>query len=317
MVIFLLYLLVVVGIVLLSNKASEYVDLLDKKTKLSGAFIGGVMLSAVTSLPELFTSISSTIFLNEPGLCMGNILGSNLFNLATLATLILVYFNQFKKATISGSHTKITLFTFLIYVVILLNLTRTLSFSLMTVSITSFIIIGLYTSGVKLMSAENGLQDLEDSEDTSPLTVRQISVRFALVSVGIIGLSIIITYLTNHIADTLNLGAGFAGALLLGIATSLPEVCSTLALFKMRNYNTAIGNIIGSNIFNFMILGLADIVYIGSGIYDFSDPKTISLLMLGMVATPLMLLLVKTKSQAAQKLYPIGIVACYFGFLVS
>ena len=317
MVIFLLYLLVVVGIVLLSNKASEYVDLLDKKTSLSGAFIGGVMLSAVTSLPELFTSISSTIFLNEPGLCMGNILGSNLFNLATLATLVLVYFNQYKNATISGSHTKITLFTFLIYVVILLNLTRTLSFSLMTVSITSFIIIGLYTSGVKLMSAENGLQDLEDSEDTSPLTVRQISVRFALVSVGIIGLSIIITYLTNHIADTLNLGAGFAGALLLGIATSLPEVCSTLALFKMRNYNIAIGNIIGSNIFNFMILGLADIVYIGSGIYDFSDPKTISLLMLGMVATPLMLLLVKTKSQAAQKLYPIGIVACYFGFLVS
>ena len=65
------YLVVAVAVVLLSIKASEYVDLLDKRQSFSGAFIGGVMLSAVTSLPELFTSLSSTVFLDKPGLCMG------------------------------------------------------------------------------------------------------------------------------------------------------------------------------------------------------------------------------------------------------
>ncbi len=64
-----------------SIKLSYYVDELDKKTNLSGAFIGGVMLAAVTSLPELFTSISSTLFLNEVQLVSGNVLGSNIFNL--------------------------------------------------------------------------------------------------------------------------------------------------------------------------------------------------------------------------------------------
>ena len=48
--IYLFYLIVAAGVVYLSQKASEYVDLIDKTTKLSGAFIGGIMLSAVTSL---------------------------------------------------------------------------------------------------------------------------------------------------------------------------------------------------------------------------------------------------------------------------
>ena len=88
--IYLAYLIVAAGVVWFSVKASDYVDLLDKKTNLSGAFIGGILLSAVTSLPELFTSISSTVFLDAPSLCIGNILGSDLFNVAALSVVILI-----------------------------------------------------------------------------------------------------------------------------------------------------------------------------------------------------------------------------------
>lgn len=89
--IYVVYLCVAAGLTFLAIKAADYVDLIDKKTSLSGAFIGGVMLSAVTSLPEMFTSISSTLMLKQPGLCMGNILGSDLFNLLILAVLALVF----------------------------------------------------------------------------------------------------------------------------------------------------------------------------------------------------------------------------------
>ena len=54
--IYLEYLVVAAFVVILSIKASNYIDLLDKNTELSGAFLGGIMLSAVTSLPELFKS---------------------------------------------------------------------------------------------------------------------------------------------------------------------------------------------------------------------------------------------------------------------
>lgn len=59
-------------------------DIIDKRTSISGAFIGGVILAAITSLPELFTSISATALLGQPELVIGNILGSDIFNTAVL-----------------------------------------------------------------------------------------------------------------------------------------------------------------------------------------------------------------------------------------
>ena len=75
-----LFILLAAAVVFLSIKLAKYVDLLDKTTKISGAFIGAVLLAAVTSLPELFTSISATLIVRENELVLGNILGSNLFN---------------------------------------------------------------------------------------------------------------------------------------------------------------------------------------------------------------------------------------------
>lgn len=317
--IYAMYLITAVCIVYLSNKASEYVDLLDKKTRLSGAFIGGVMLSAVTSLPELFTSISATAFLDKPGLCIGNILGSNLFNITVLTIAVLAAFKPFSEAVISKSHLVVTGFVFLIYGVIMLNMLGILNFSFLSVNITSVIIVGLYILGIKNMSSEN--EDGSGTEEKEPeaesgLSVKQIVIRFVAVSIGIVALSIIITYVTDSIATRHNLGAGLAGALFLGVATSLPELASTIALFRIRNYNIAIGNIVGSNLFNFIILSVSDILYIGNGVYDFSDPKTINLLVFGAIATPLLLLFMKFKNKMIQIVCPIGVIACYVAFLM-
>ena len=86
------YLVVAALVVFFSIKLSDYVDLLDKKTNLSGALIGGILLAAVTSLPELFTSITSTIFLGNNSYVMGNILGSDIFNVTLFAIVYLAFF---------------------------------------------------------------------------------------------------------------------------------------------------------------------------------------------------------------------------------
>lgn len=90
--IFLYYVITATAVVWFSILASRYIDMIDRSTRLSGAFLGGVLLSAVTSLPELFTSISATTLIGNPSLCIGNILGSNLFNSAMLAVVILFSF---------------------------------------------------------------------------------------------------------------------------------------------------------------------------------------------------------------------------------
>ena len=153
--IYLIYLALAVAVVLLSIKASVYVDLLDKNTKLSGAFIGGVLLSAVTSLPELLTSLSSTVWLKNPGLSLGNILGSNLFNMTIIAVLIILWTNNFKKSNISKSHSYTAWVTVAIYVAVALNMLNVLNFEILTVSITSIIVLVLYILGVKTMSGDD------------------------------------------------------------------------------------------------------------------------------------------------------------------
>ena len=218
--IYLIYLALAVAVVLLSIKASVYVDLLDKNTKLSGAFIGGVLLSAVTSLPELLTSLSSTVWLKNPGLSLGNILGSNLFNMTIIAVLIILWTNNFKKSNISKSHSYTAWVTVAIYVAVALNMLNVLNFEILTVSITSIIVLVLYILGVKTMSGDDSGSADEGEEEaaiTTSLSLKQIIVRFILVSFGLVFSSILITYVTDIIAARLNLGASLAGALLLEI----------------------------------------------------------------------------------------------------
>lgn len=312
--IYLAYLIVAAGVVWFSVKASNYVDLLDKKTSLSGAFIGGIMLSAVTSLPELFTSISATVLIQEPGLCLGNILGSDLFNMAMLSFFLLLFTRTFAKATLSASHRVVTIFVFLCYVLLLLDWLDILNINILSVSLTSICIVILYILSVRYLSAEDNSED--DKADNSPLTVKQVAVRFVAVSIGIVALSILITYITDDISIKLELGQGMAGALFLGIATSLPEAASTVTLLRMGNVDIAFGNIVGSNIFNFIIMAIVDILYRGS-VYDFSDPQTIVLMLCGAAALPVMWLMMKFRNKWTKIVCPVWIIACYVVFLLG
>ena len=89
----------------------------------------------------------------------------------------------------------------------------------------------------------------DETAVTTSLSLKQIIIRFILVSIGLVISSILITYVTDIIAARLNLGASLAGALLLGIATSLPELTSCVSLVKIGNFNVSVGNIVGSNLF--------------------------------------------------------------------
>lgn len=321
--IYLIYLALAIAVVLLSIKASVYVDLLDKNTKLSGAFIGGVLLSAVTSLPELLTSLSSTVWLKNPRLSLGNILGSNLFNMTIIAMLIILWTSNFKKSNISKSHSYTAWVTLAIYVAVALNMLNIVNFEVVTISITSIIILVLYTLGVKTMSNDDsGTADefKDETAVTTSLSLKQIIIRFILVSIELVISSILITYVTDIIAARLNLGASLAGALLLGIATSLPELTSCVSLVKIGNFNVSVGNIVGSNLFNFLIIFISDVLFIGGTVYDFAESQTRNLVIFGIISTMLMLTVLKIKDKVKNKyiLYipSIGIIVSYLLFMI-
>ena len=314
--IYLIYFIVAWLVVRFSIMASNYIDMIDRSTRLSGAFLGGVLLSAVTSLPELFTSISATVFLDKPDLCMGNILGSDLFNASMLGAVVMLSIRRFGRVRCSRSHIIVVAYLIIMYAVLGLRRAEITAWRLGWFDATSLIILLLYILSVRHLAAENGEPAQDGSADDKPiaLSLRQIVFRFALSSVGIIVLSIAMTYITDEIADRLSLGAGLAGALFLGIATSLPEVTSTIALFRIRNYDIAVGNIIGSNVFNFFVLAVADLVSAGTGVYGFADGKVQGLLMFGSLAMPLLALMLMSSGPMFRFACAAAAAACERGF---
>lgn len=314
--IYLIYSILCICVIWFSTKCAKYVDLIDKKTKISGAFIGGVVLAGVTSLPEVFTSLSAVIMFNNPEMVVGNVLGSNIFNLAVLATLCIISIKAFTTAKVSKSHYKVVLFTILIYIILAIT-SFVVNISVLNVSITSILILIIYAISVKYMSYDDSEHNKDESGN---ITVKSIIIRFIISSIALVITSILITQTTDIIAEKLNLNAGLAGALLLGIATSLPELSSSVALVKRGNFNASIGNITGSNIFNFLIISISDFIYREGSIF-ISSKSTNSLSLFGSIACLLtaFILIGKLKNKNNKSLYIILsalILMCYILFLI-
>ena len=113
----------------------------------------------------------------------------------------------------------------------------------------------------------------------------------------------------------LNLGKGIAGALFMGIATSLPEVTSSIALFRKKIYDIALGYIIGSYIFNLVILDLTVFFYVKCGEDVLADHKHVMRLVFGAIATPLLFVATKNNTKWLKMISVVGVFSCYLGFV--
>ena len=267
------YFLLAFVVIYATSKLSYFVDELDKKSNISGAVIGGVLLATITSMPEFITSITSTVVLAKPGLAFGNVLGSNIFNIVILAVADLffikhLFFNKVK----SGRKTNgLIIVMYIIFALpLLLNQFGWLDYDTIGISIgvtfniISIAIIIIYFLSIKSMNAEESTND----DGVSDVSYKKIAIMFVLWSLVVITSSYFVTIVTDNLATELNLSTSFAGAIFLGVATSLPELTAVITLMKLKNYEAALGNIVGSNVFNLTIISVVDVINYKDNLFD-------------------------------------------------
>lgn len=269
-------------VVFSSIKISECVDELDQRTKLGGALIGGILLAGVTSLPELITSISSTMMLNNPDLAFGNILGSNAFNVFILAVGNLVFIKHMLFNKIGRSNTMTNIINCIIYVIILFTFFSPTITRVGHVGTASISIAVLYYLNLKL--ASNSDSDEEEGSDSKNQegSMLGLVVRFLFFAIVIVISSLLVSITTDGIARETGIGSSFIGAIFLGVATSLPEMTSLISLIRLRSYDIAVGNIVGSNLFNFGIIALTDVLYFSGNIFEIADISNSLLVFVGL-----------------------------------
>ena len=263
----------------ISIKLSYYGDLLSKQTKLASAFIGGLIIASITSLPEFITSVSAVI-IDNPSLSFGDILGSNMFNIFVLGIYDLYFF---KKNIFDNKNKYIfeCLILIIEYIFIYLNL------HFLTTLILIFLYIIYSIKTIKNVKEDNNISSKE----------KYVLLKFIINIILLIVLSILLTISADNITRIYpNIASSSVGAILLGITTSLPEVVTTFSLIKLNNYNMAISNIIGSNIFNFLVLSISDL-FDKKSIYNLIDIYSKMYLYGGLFITILLLISLKLKNK--------------------
>ena len=260
-----IYPLLAALVIFLSLKLSKFVDLLDKKTKVSGALLGGILLAGVTSLPELFTSLTGTLIVGDNKLVLGNIMGSDFFDIMIFGVVYFLFFKKFTEGKVGKQHYLTCMFTglMLVAVTVAAFVFNKNGWLLGWFNPMSILIIAIYVLSVIFTPKTEEKEDQEEVQ--TKLSVKQIWILLAIFSLILIGASIGVTLVTEQIVEEFNIGHTFGGSLFLGVATSLPEVTATISLCKKKNFDAAYGDILGSCVFNIIILAIADAISFKAG----------------------------------------------------
>jgi len=250
------------------TRLARYGDAISEKTGIGRIWIGLVLLAAITSMPELVTGISSVALVGLPDLALGNILGSNMFNLLILAVLDIVYRQASILDDASRSHMISAGMGIALVAVVAGTMFGGVRFSGLGVGwvgASSIIIAALYVLGMWLVfRRENGSRSQEGKSAPSQydgISSRTVYVRFGLAAAAVIGAGIWLSFIGEELAVTYSWHASFVGSLFLAISTSVPELVVTIAALRMGAIDMAVANILGSNMFNMAIIGPIDLAY--------------------------------------------------------
>lgn len=249
------------------TKLSYYGDKISDLTGMGKAWVGLILMASVTSLPELITGISSVAIVKAPDLAAGDIFGSCVFNLLILSVLDA----RNKKplfSLVKSSHIVAAIFGIILLMVagMAIYLSDEIP-SILWMSSFTFILFAIYIVAVwgifKYEHAaliESPPSIVEHSASRSADLKKAIGA-YAMNALIVIGAAVFLPYFGEHIAAHTGLGNTFFATLFIAAATSLPELVVSLAALRMGALDMAVGNLLGSNVFNMFILGIDDVFY--------------------------------------------------------
>ena len=251
--------LLIIGFIILIKSADLLINgacSLAKRLSISELAIGLTIVAFGTSAPELIVNIiSSAGGYNE--ICFGNILGSNIFNtLVVLGVAGIIYPISIQKNTVKKEIPFV-----LIGTIFVLALSNNFIFDGNTISrldgiflILSLILFFIYVVGI---AKEKIVEEITVKLHSVPTSILYIVI-------GIIGLFFggqMVVKNAVFIAQLMNVSEKFIAITVIALGTSLPELVTSIIAITKKRHGLAIGNVIGSNLFNiFLVLGVSSII---------------------------------------------------------
>lgn len=255
-------LLILVGFVMLIKGADLLVDgssAIAKKMRISEIVIGLTIVSIGTSMPELFVSTTSAIQ-GASDISIGNIIGSNICNLLLILGLsAVIHPVKFQKQTKWIENPMSIVLTLIFFAIC--NMNQDVSRTEGVILIILFVAFLIYTIAMGKKSQDDVILELSLEEAKKVSVLKNVM----LIILGIVALKIggdLVVDNAKLVATALNVSEKIIGLTIVAIGTSLPELVTSVTAAIKGESDIAIGNIIGSNIFNMLlIIGTSAIIH--------------------------------------------------------
>lgn len=242
-------------------------------TGLSKAWIGLILMATVTSLPELVTGLSSVVVVQAPDLAAGNVFGSCAFNLLILSMLDLMVkrpiTSLMKTSHVIAGSFSIILLALVAAAILLAPSTP----ALLWFSPFSPLLVMVYVIAVRGIFLYEKTQSNTDEPPVmvtagSKNDLRHVLFIYSMHALIVISAALFLPYFGEAIADETGLTESFFGTVFLAVATSLPELVISISAVRIGSLDMAMGNLLGSNVFNIAILAIVDLFYTPGSLYS-------------------------------------------------
>ena len=309
------FILLIIGFFFLIKGADLFVDgaaSIARKFNIPSMIIGLTIVAMGTSAPEAAVSITSSLS-GQNDMSVANVVGSNFFNiLGVLGVSSLISKLPVQKNTIKKDTPFLLIVSGLLLVFGINKYISRIEGLILLIVFVYF----LYST-VKMAKSATNLDSSSDNEialaESDTTTQTPILKTVILSVIGILGIVIggdMVVDSATSIATLFGMSANLVGLTIVAIGTSLPEFVTSIVAIKKGETEIAIGNVIGSNIFNILlVLGLA----------TFISPITISTLALidiiFMLCITILLYLFMKKDYSLLKKHGIILVGIYIVYM--
>jgi cation:H+ antiporter len=244
--------LLIIGTLLLAWSAERFVTgaaSIARNLSVSSLLIGLTIVAFGTSAPEIFVSLMS-LAQGKPGLAIGNALGSNIANIGlVLGVAALLAPLKVQSKTLRREYVILFLIMLLTWGLLLDGSLDPIDGVILLICLVG-VLIWLAWQATRKISRRDELAREYDKELQRPLPIRKAVTLFLLGLVLLPISSHILVYGAVEIASQLGISEVVIGLTIVAIGTSLPEVAASLAGSLKGEHDIAIGNILGSNMFN-------------------------------------------------------------------
>jgi len=284
-------------------------DIIAEKSGMGRGWVGLVLIAAVTSLPELVSGISAVAYTDSPDLATGGVLGSCAFNLSIL--VVMDYLLKGKPLSSRLGQDNLIAAGMGIALIGVAALGLVLApggWSFMSIGFYTPVIIVLYLIAMRLVF-RSGAREAADDKAQEDLqygehSFRKSIIEFTTDSVIVIVAAIFLPVTCQAIAEQTGLGETFVGNALIALSTSLPELVVSLAAVKIGAAEMSAGNVLGSNMFNMLVLAVDDIFYRKGPLLSHSEPHQIVPALASITMTAIFI--VGISFRAEKKRLPVG-----------